>query len=381
MDAISRINGGVSPQDLQRLAEETMKQNAIDVKTEVKEAVSVLQSVISGNSITVGRTQNTQAPGSVKEVTGLPEIDGYDEAAAALADLEKLLEDLTIDDERSQSAATQARIQSLLKKLEANHTAVLARLKESMDKAIEVAKAANRNKIFGWVMKAVLAIGMLAMTVLTVGSATPLAIAALSLAAASTLLTIGDTVADAAGWKDKIIDSWAEKIKKDNPEMSLTEAKAKAAGNLNLIVTCIGAALSLASIGCGIAMLAKNAAEKVTEEVAKNALQKFCSKAGVQLAAKITSVGTSAVGLGLGITTCVYAFSDTADAKELSKLRAQLKEAEALIMRIKDRLAEEEENLKQLLLQLQGSLGSLSEILGMDDDTNRKMLANMNLSI
>lgn len=381
MGGINKVSGQPSQQDLQRLVEETLKQNAVDVKAEVKEVVAVLQTVVGNSSLTVGAAQKTQAPGAVRNDSVMPEIEEYDAVAAALADLEKLIEDLVIDDERSQSVATQERIKSLLKKLAAAHAAVMARLAESLDKALEVAKSAKRSKIFGWIMKAIMAVALLAMTVLTVGSATPLAIAALSLAVASTLVTGADIVLDATGQKQKWAEQWADKLQEKDPELSRSKALAQANGKISLIITCIGAALSLAAAGCSIAMLFKEAGKAAAGAAMKGAFGKFCSKHSVQVAAKATSAVTSLAGTGMGIAACVYAFKDTAEAKQLSKLRAMLKEAEAFLLRIKEQLTEEEEDLKDILAMLESSLGTLSEIIGIDGDTSNRMLEKMNMSI
>lgn len=409
----------MGPLDEEKMLELMAKAGQVagdNVKTEVLAAATAILG--DNNSLNVTKVPKTQLGGS-RPITDLPEIDDYDSKASDNVDLERVIMILTHEDQETQAKVAKERIQSLLKQLEAAHKNVLEKLQKALDKAVEVAKAMKRAGVFGWIMKILMAIAMVAMAVLTVGSATPLAVAGLVAACLGAGLSLAETIVDATGLKEKHIKKKAEEIRKKNPEMSLAEATAKAEGIWALGFGITGAILSLASIGLGIASLVKKGAEKAVEEGVKEgakvvdkavsdgaqqginaasnavsngvaesvkhglkeAIVEFCKKSNVQYLAKLTSVFTSVANTSMGAVSVGFSFSDASTMKELAKRQAMLKLVQAILQQIEEKLDETEEKLKDMLVKLQDGYGAMADILESETNTSNLIGQRMTLGV
>ena len=416
----------MGPLDEEKMLELMAKAGQVagdNVKTEVLAAATAILG--DNNSLNVTKVPKTQLGGS-RPITDLPEIDDYDPKASSSADLERVMLILTHEDQETQGKVSKERIQSLLKQLEAAHKNVLEKLKKALDKAVEVAKAMKRAGIFGWIMKIIMAIAMVAMAILTVGTGSALAIAGLTAACLGAGLNIIETGLDMGGVKEKHIKKKAEEIRKKNPQMSLAEATAKAEGMWSLGFGITGAVLSLASIGLGIASLIKNAGEKAVEEGVKEgvkaaekaveesarqgagmavkgvsegvnaaskgvsegvkhglkqAIVEFCKKSNVQFIAKFTSITTSVLNTAGGAVSVGFSFADASTMKELAKRQALLKLEQAILQRIEEQLDEAEEKLKEMLVKLQDGFGAMADILESETNTSNLIGQRMTFGV
>ena len=416
----------MGPLDEEKMLELMAKAGQVagdNVKTEVLAAATAILG--DNNSLNVTKVPKTQLGGS-RPITDLPEIDDYDPKASSSADLERVMLILTHEDQETQGKVSKERIQSLLKQLEAAHKNVLEKLKKALEKAVEAAKAMKRAGIFGWIMKIIMAIAMVAMAILTVGTGSALAIAGLTAACLAAGLSVTETVLDATGVKEKHIKKKAEEIRKKNPQMSLAEATAKAEGMWSLGFGITGAVLSLASIGLGIASLVKGgaekaveagvkegvkAAEKAVEESArqganlaakgvtegvnaaakgvsegvkqglKQAIVEFCKKSNVQFIAKFTSITTSVLNTAGGAVSVGFSFADASTMKELAKRQALLKLEQAILQRIEEQLDEAEEKLKEMLVKLQNGFGAMADILESETNTSNLIGQRMTFGV
>lgn len=416
----------MGPLDEEKMLELMAKAGQVagdNVKTEVLAAATAILG--DNNSLNVTKVPKTQLGGS-RPITDLPEIDDYDPKASSSADLERVMLILTHEDQETQGKVSKERIQSLLKQLEAAHKSMLEKLKKALEKAVEAAKAMKRAGIFGWIMKILMAIAMVAMAILTVGTGSALAIAGLTAACLAAGLSVTETVLDATGVKEKHIKKRAEEIRKKNPQMSLAEATAKAEGEWSLGFGITGAVLSLASIGLGIASLVKGgvekaveagvkegvkAAEKAVEESArqgvnlaakgvtegvnaaakgvsegvkqgvKQAIVAFCKKSNVQFIAKFTSITTSVLNTAGGAVSVGFSFADASTMKELAKRQALLKLEQAILQRIEEQLDEAEEKLKEMLVKLQDGFGAMADILESETNTSNLIGQRMTFGV
>ena len=425
--AVNRNEGrrNAGPLDEEKMLELMARAGQVageNVKTESIVAVTTILG--DNNSLNVTKVPKPQLGGS-RQITDLPEIDEYEPTAKATdnVDLERVMLILTHEDQETQGKVSKERIQSLLKQLEAAHKNVLEKLKKALEKAVEAAKAMKRAGIFGWIMKILMAIAMVAMAVLTVGTGSGLAIAGLVAACLGAGLSVAETITDMTGAKEKHIKKRAEEIRKNNPNMSLAEATAKAEGEWSLGFGITGAILSLVSIGLGIASLVKKGVEKAVEEGVKEgvkvaekavsegaekgisgvlngvsdgvvngvaesvkhglrqAIVEFCKKSNVQFIAKLTSVFTSVANTAMGATSVGFSFSDASTMKELAKRQALLKLEQAILQRIEEQLDEAEEKLKEMLSKLQDGFGTMADILESETNTSNLIGQRMTLGV
>lgn len=365
MDSIN-VNGQ-QPAVQDQLFETVLGDAGFDPQVLAKEIVPLLQA--AGALIVTDGVKGGDGEINSKEL--IPEIDPAEvnDLAADMAKLEELIALLTLENDEEQAKAIQARIQQKIDDLEAKHAETLKKIQEAVDKAVEQAKAAERNKILGWIMTslAVLAAGI--SIAMTAGAAAPSAvmIAACVLSCTGSAIGLTTQILEETGTMDKIIEHYAEAYAKEH-DVSLAEAKQEMQKRAQIVMMVIQGALALASLGCGIASMvsaAKTAAQAATEvgksvSEAGGQASKFSAK--TMLLLRWSQMSTQGLSLTGGVTQNILQYLDTKLAKQAADEEAQLAELKALLDAIKDGIEQDQDRLEQLLEQIQSMLGVLTAI-------------------
>ena len=359
------VNGANSqPNVTNQFFDTILDQSGFDPEVFSKEIVPLLQAFVN--------LDVTELPGADGEITSrelIPEIDPSEvqDIARDMAELEGLIALLTLENEEEQAKAIKARIQAKIEDMEAKHKETLNKIQEAVDKAVEQAKAAERNKIFGWVMTALSVIAAAVSVVVTLGSATPLAIAACSLAVAGAAIGLTTQILNETGTMEKILNHFAEKYA-DEHNVPLSEAKREMQKRSQIVMMCIQGALALGSLACGIANMvsAAKAAADVGIEAGKmasqvsNQLIKLSDKAALIM--KYTQMTTQILSLGGGIAQNVMQYLDLNLMKEAAEEEAELAELKAFLEIIKAGIEDNQEALQDLLTKIQDLLGVVTAI-------------------
>lgn len=339
----------------------------IDVSQEVKENAPILR----GNTIEV-----TFADGSAFELE-LPELDDLVALMGDLADLEKLIAELTLDNELEQLKASKSRIETKLKELEKKHSETLDKIKDAMEVAQKQAEEAKKNKIFGWIMTALSVIATVITCVATFGAASPLAVAACALTVTACALSLTNQILTETDALKDFFEDKAEEYQKAHPEVSKKEALAKVQGDYQLAMTIVSAVIGLASLGCGIASLATNTASAAAKAAELGTKIADTANKSLQLGCKIASTCMSIIQTAGGVASCVMNWELLFLQKESAEEQAEIAELQALLEQIQAAIDEEQAAMEELLSKIQSLMGVISDLLAAGTEASEQILNNM----
>ncbi len=343
----------------------------IDVSQETKEAAPLMR----GDSVEVTNTE-----GGAFELE-LPVLDALSALQSELVDLEKLLAELTLDNELHQLEASKERIEVQLKELEAKHEETLKKIDEAVEISKKQAEEAKKNKILGWVMTALSVIATVITCVVTFGAATPLAVAGCALAIASCALSLTNQILTETGALDDFFEEKAEEYRKDHPEVSKKEAMAKVQGDYQLAMTICTAVLGLASLGCGIASLATSGASAAAKAAELGTKAADIANSGMKMGAKIAQLCLTLVQTAGGITSCVMNWELLFLQKESAEEQAAVQELQALLEMIQAAIDEEQAAMEELLAKIQSLMGVITELLSAGTEASQEILENMSQNV
>jgi len=348
----TKRNPAIQAEMMQQMAQSDGLQG-LDIKVEAKEIAPILS---GGNTTVLQKADDKTDPSGVSR-TGNPLLDLPDDSKAMLADLEKLIAELTLETGEKQAQETEKRIKSLLGEMRKTQQQALEKINESIKKCEEASKAAKRNKILGWIMTAISVIACVVTCIATFGAATPLAIAACAFTVAGTALTLTNQILDATGVKEKHIEKRAQQIKEKNPQMSTAEAEAEAQKEWDLGFGIACGICAIGAITCGLCssftQAGKKALEAATKRLSEQALK----------VVQYIALSAQALGAAGGAVSTGFAWKDLSNQKKLTELQAQVKEVMRLLDHIEELLEEEEDRLKELLVQINDAMAALTSIL------------------
>ena len=329
----------------------SIRQIATEVAPLLRDALKVL-------------TGDDQEGMSIRDL--IPEIDDAELAdlAADMAELEELIALLTLENEEEQAKAIQARIEAKLKEMSTHHEKVLAKIQETIDKAVEQAKAQERNGVLGWILMALSVVAAVVSVALTAGAAAPGAFAIIGcvVGCVSASLTVVTTALEKSGKLKECLEADARDLA-EKEGITYKKALEKVNKKYQLAMLITQSVLGLAALACSIGSLVTaakaggDAVEKGVEiaaDIAKNSAPKWLQWA---------QLGMSILGVGGGITTTALAFIDLFKEKALAESEAELAELQKYLEKRKEAIAMEQEALEELLQKIQNSLSALAEIL------------------
>lgn len=349
--------------DVQNAFIETiLDQTGFDPEVFQAEIVPLLQA--AGNLL-VNDAQGDDGEINTKEL--VPEIDPADvkDLATDMAQLEELIALLTLEKDEEQAKALQTRIETKIKDMETKHKETLTKIGEAVQKAVEQAKAAERNKIFGWIMTGLAVFGAIVSIVATAGTTSGVAIAACVLAVTSAAVGLTTQILQETGEMDKIIEHFAKQYAEEKG-VTLQAAKQEMQKRAQIGMMVIQGVLALASLGCGVASLFS--ATKAATEIPK-----------IVMLARYTQLGTQFLGLGGGIAQNVLQYMDLDLMKDAAEEEAQLAELKAFLEKLKAALEEDQSALQDLLQQIQEGYGVLIDILTKPLDTANDIMNNLKM--
>ncbi|MBP1583469.1 MAG: type III secretion system translocon subunit SctE [Victivallales bacterium] len=310
----------------------------------IKDLVSLLA---TDSSVRV-MTNPTPAKGSTGAATGAtntPAIDSPDDPEAKEVDLEKLLMYLQLQNAEEQAKAAQTRIESQKDTLATQFKERLEKIKETMEKMDEAAKASLFSKIFGWLMAAVAVVVAVAACVATGGLAIGPVIGA--------VLAVGCMVLNETGAMDEIVKALAEGLEK----LGMSKEAAEIMSQVIIAVAIIAA--SLACCGAGVVGAVGNTLEGAAQ-VAQN-IQK-----GADIAMKVIA-GLSVVANGVAAAKNYESGTAQADLSETNKILAQLQKA----------LEDSQDELEKILEMIQGIYSDIVAILDSSTETQSTIAQQM----
>jgi len=293
------------------------------------------------------RVTNTQAnarteTGTVNGPTGTPAIDDPDSQQSLEADLEKLLLYLQLDNLEQQAAEAKKRIEAQKDTLQSQHTERLEKLKESLDKMDEAAKASLFSKIFGWIMAAVAVVVAVAACVATGGLALGPVLAA--------VIAVGAMVLNETGAMADIVKGLAGLLE----DMGMSKEAAQVVAQVAIAVAILAATLACGGAGAGALSGTMTTAQQTAQTIQKLA----------EVAMKVIAVGSV---LANGVSA--YQNYKSGEAQ------ADLTETNKILQLIRQRLEESEDELQKILDQIQNVFSDIVAILDSETDT-QKSIAN-----
>ena len=275
--------------------------------------------------------------GTVNGPTGTPSIDNPDDPAAKEADLEKLLMYLQLENTEEQAKLAQERIESQKEGLATQHKERLDKIKETMDKMAEAARASLFSKIFGWLMAAVAVVVAVAACVATGGLAVGPVIGA--------VLAVGCMVMNETGAMEKIVKGLAEAFE----AMGMDKQTAQIVAQVVIAVAILAATLACGGAAAGSAVgNSSSAAVQLAQNIQKAA----------DIAMKVLAVGSV---IANGVSAAENYESGEAQADLTALLRKQLEDSQ--------------DELQKILEMIQGIYSDIVAILNSETDT-MKTIAN-----
>lgn len=324
----------------------------------------------AGESLIVTNKDGDKESGTVT-TEELPEIDEADlkSLSADLAELEELIALLTLENEEKQAEEIKSRIEAKVKDLENKHAETLDKIKKTVELAVQQAKEAERNKIFGWVMTALSLVAAAISIVVTAGAATPLAVAACTLACVGAAVGLTTQILEETDTIKDLIEDKAKEMAKDPANhMTFAQAKAKIQKDYQIAMIVVQCTLALASISCGIAGMLKGASAaaqgaKAAADAASNTSKWAAFMAKLTAICKIAQPITQVLSLTGGAISTKFAFDALELMKESAEEEAQLQELKAMLDKIKEAIEEEQGAMQLLLEQIQDLFGTIAALL------------------
>ena len=283
--------------------------------------------------------------GTVNGPTGTPAIDNPDDPVAKEADLEKLLMYLQLENTEEQAKLAQDRIESQKDSLATQHKERLDKIKETMDKMDEAARASIFSKIFGWLMAAVAVVVAVAACVATGGLALGPVIGA--------VLAVGCMVMNETGAMEKIVKGLAEALE----SLGMDKQAAQIVAQVLIAVAILAASLACCGAGAGSVIgESADAAAKLAQTIQKAA----------DIAMKVIAVG-SVIANGVS----------AAKSYESGEAQADLTETNKILALLRKQLEESQDELQKILEMIQGIYSDIVNILNSETDTMKTITNQM----
>ena len=281
--------------------------------------------------------------GTVNGATGTPAIDSPDDPVAKEADLEKLLMYLQLENTEEQAKLAQDRIESQKDSLANQHKERLEKIKETMNKMDEAARASIFSKIFGWLMAAVAVVVAVAACVATGGLALGPVIGA--------VLAVGCMVMNETGAMEKLVKGLADALE----AMGMDKKAAQIVAQVVIAVAILAATLACGGAGAGSAVgNSSAAAAQLAQSIQKAA----------DIAMKVIAIG-SVIANGVS----------AAKSYESGEAQADLTETTKILALLRKQLEESQNELQKILEMIQGIYSDIVGILNSETDT-MKTIAN-----
>lgn len=360
-------------------------------EAQVVDRAAQIMALLSGRNVDVNGVSSRAKVGETREIDA-PELDEAEVSDDAL--LEQLVAFLTLESEIEQAKMMEARIKSQMAKLDAQHEETLKKIQEAVDKAVEEAKKAKRNKILGWFMCALAVVAAVVSVVVTAGAAAPGVFAVIACVASciGAAMSLTTNILDATGVSEKAVKDMAAQYMKDDPGLSESEAMAKAQKKWSIAWGVASAVVAVAGLVGGIgstvnalrtakavkdAMQVINALKDVggaayetavaTVNAAKNTIS-----AAMQLTQSILqglSIAGGAISQGFNIELLIL-------SRDAAKTQAEAKELQKLLDLVQQQLEDMEAELQELLQKIQGVFNAIFEIIDAGNQNANEILMN-----
>ena len=332
---------GVNTQNLQAFwsqVEQFAKSSGTSEKT--KELLRDVAAMLSGTNVkVVNQAGNTDGTAEKKTTgaTSTPALDNPADAKAQLANLEKLIAFLQMDNEERQAEMAKGRIETNKATFEKEHASRKEQIKKTIDKMEEAERTRKAQRLFGWLMAALAVVVAVVACVATGGLATGPVIGA--------LIAVGCQVLTETGTMDKITEGLAKVLEKAGLNKQAAQIVAQVAICLAILAASLGSGFGGAS---AIAESAKDIANIIRV---------------VTTALGIVSLATSGVG--------VWQNYDAGTAK------ADLTETEKFLAILKQRMEESEEELKKILEAIQNGISQVAQLIESATSTSADIAKNI----
>lgn len=356
-------------------------QNGVDSgyvpdNTVITKATEIVAPLLRGSSLDVAPVRGER--GDLFRDNEIPELDKA--LCGSAEDVERLLKFLLLSEKESQVTAGEKRLKSMLNKMDTEQKAVLRKVNESVEELKKQQDAMKHSGIFGWILTALSVIAAAITVVMTVGAATPLAIAGCALTCAATALGLTNQILTATGVKEKHCEKRAKEMMAKDPKLTEADALEKANKEWDTWWGVAQGILAVAALGVCIANLVKGTAQlaKLAEKLAQEGKQlgKLGSKA-VQKALGIVQSCTGLSQAGLSIGPAVIAAKLARLLKEQAETEAELAQIKALIEKTKNMIEEEQDKLAMLLMQIQDVFSFLSHLNEGQNLIDERILSRM----
>jgi len=312
----------------------------LGITEKAAEVVNQAIGLLGASNVRVQNTAvRTDATGTPTGATGVPVLDNPDDAAAAEANLERLIAFLQLDNDERQAQMAQQRIETLKSTLKNEHEGRAQKIQKSLDDMDKAAASAKRNRIFGWLMTALAVVAAAVACVATGGLATGAVVAA---GLALTCQVLNET-----GVMEKLTKAMAEGLEK----AGLSKEAAQIVAQVAITVAIVAASIVAGNIG-GAAGSAAASVKAVTD-----VLRPILSIATGTLG------GVSLVSGGVGAYQNFRSGLSQADVTETEKYLAI----------IRQKLEESQEELQQILDSIQTFIGQLADLLSSASDTGNEI--------
>ena len=313
---------------------------------QIKEVASLLGS----------RAVNVSAPagdkgeiGRTEGANGIPALDNPDDEVAKEADLEKLIAYLQLENEKEQAEQARNRIETMKAELEIEHADRKEKIQKSLDDMDAAARAAKRNKIFGWLMTGLAILGAVVACVATGGIAVGAVIGA---GIALTAQILNET-----GVMEKIVGGISDGLQKLGMPKMAADIVAQVAITLVIVAASLGA--GAAGAGSSVAQLTSTIGRTL-----QNA---------AQLIKPALAIGTGLVGITSTVSGGVGAYQ----GYEAGMSQSELTETEKYLAIIQQRMDEAEEELEAILEQIQSLVGQIAQLLSSQTDTTNEIASQL----
>ena len=363
--AIEMNTGNTQKATVSQAAYESLSKMGGADSTKLKDVVSKAMEVLAGTNLNVTRA-DTAGPGGAAEkkttgATNVPQLDDPGDPTQVIANLEKLISYLELDNEERQTQMAKDRLELQQTTLDSEHEGRMEQIDDSIKKMKDAETASMWSRAFSWIGAIVAVISAVALTLVTGGAAAGFAIA-------GAVIAVSSLVLNETGAMDKMVNALADHMKSAHG-MSRNDAKLAASLICNLT-------LCVASLGCGIGSMVSGAASvastaaNVAGTAQKAALVSEETAKTIHTVMTVGNTGVSASSLltsGVGTYYTKRSEDSKADTTELEKFMKQLQQ----------RLSETEEELQQLLAQIQSGISSIASMIGSATDTSTEIAQNI----
>ncbi|MCR5413983.1 MAG: type III secretion system translocon subunit SctE [Kiritimatiellae bacterium] len=349
-DTIPNVNTG-APQRPSYVDQADTAAKGAGISQKATQIAKEVAALLGGRGVTVSTSvsaSSAQETGTPTGATGIPSLDNPDSVKQLNANLEKLIAYLQLDNDERQAQMAKDRIEINQNDLEKQHKERIDKINESLEKMDKASKMGILGKIFGWAMAALAVVAAVAACVATGGVALGPCVGA--------LVAVGSMVLSETGTMDKIVKGLSDLLQKAGMSKQAAQIVAQVA---------ICAAIIAASVGAGYLGSASKLSGLFTTSAT---LQNIAQNASPVL--RTVMVGMGILGIGMGGYTAKINY-DSGNAQ------ADVSEAEKFLEIMRQRLAESEEELNQILQSLQNGISDVAELIASHTDTAASIARNI----